>query len=283
MTALDDAPARESVRWVDDDAAPQKHPQPGVAVWRQRLESSNAVRLAVLVTLLVTVGAATGLTASLMLPVEHAARAEVQYNLSESAAGGDLLREDRRLTTQLVTITSRVILEPVAAGTGMTPEKLASHVFTKVVDDSEVIEIEVRGASPAEAMRTLSLVVDRYVGVANTGWQDPVRLFVDLQLRDVQRQLKFPPTPGETAEMTQAVRAALTERQRYLLELQRQLESGMADAAQTSPPARLLVPPYAVDEPVATSPRFAALAGAAAGLVVATMVVLFIVRHRMGR
>lgn len=282
MTAVDDAPVRASAPARHRDVAAKNQMPPDLSGWREWLEFGKVVRLAVLVTLLVTVGAGTGLSASLMLPAQYAARAEVQYNLSGSASGGDLLREDRRLTTQLVTITSRVVLGPVASGSRMTPEQLARHVSTEVLGDSEVIEIEVRSSSPKEAMRTLSRVVDRYVAVANTGWQDPIRVFVDAQLREVQRQLKLPPAPGETPQATQASRAALDERDRYLLGLQSQLESRIENSSQASPPAHLLVPPYAVAEPVAPSPRFAALAGAAAGLVIAAMVVLFIVRHRMG-
>ncbi|MGV0852277.1 hypothetical protein [Mycolicibacterium phlei] len=249
---------------------------------RERRTAALVVRMVVLTVLLTALGGAAGLLATLLTPPQYAARAEVHYDLAQSGSTGDLLREDRRLTTQLATVGSRVVLAPIAAGRGQTPEDLARDVSARVLDNSEIIEIEVRDPSPREAVRTLSKVLDRYLALANTGWQDPVRTFVNGQLREVQRQLRTLPPPNDEAfPQRAATAAALGEQERYLISLQGALEAGTAGEPPSHPPARLLVPPFAVAEPVSPSPVFTTVAGGLAGLAVATVVVLAILRIRL--
>ena len=100
-----------------DTAAPARH--------RPAVSAAN-LRLAVLSVVIVVVGAGAGCIVSLLLPKQYAARAEIQYSLSQ-AMPNELLREDRRLTTQLVLLRSRVVLGPVASANGMTPEDLAKE------------------------------------------------------------------------------------------------------------------------------------------------------------
>ena len=94
-----------AVRAPVETAAPARH--------RPVVSAAN-LRLAVVAVMIVVVGAGAGCIVSLLLPTQYAARAELQYNLSQ-AMPNELLREDRRLTTQLVLLRSRVVLGPVAS------------------------------------------------------------------------------------------------------------------------------------------------------------------------
>ena len=126
----------------------------GSARHRKVALSAN-VRLAVLAVMIVVVGAGAGYIGSLLLPKQYAARAEIQYNLSQSVPN-ELLREDRTLTTQLVLLRSRDVLGPVAAENGMRPEDLAKDVSAKVVNNSEIIEVEVRDRTREQAKALLT-------------------------------------------------------------------------------------------------------------------------------
>ena len=135
-------------------------------------------RLAVLFIMIVVIGAAAGGITSLVLPKQYAARAEIQYNLSQ-AVPNELLREDRRLTTQLVLLRSRVVLAPVASSNGMTPEDLAKDVSADVVEGSEIIEVQLRDRTRERAQMLLTAVIARYLTEANKGWEDPVRAYLE--------------------------------------------------------------------------------------------------------
>ena len=76
-----------------------------------RTVGESSVRLVAIAVVIVLVGAGAGLIGSFLIPKEYAARAEITYHLMESQPN-ELLREDRRLTTQLVLLGSRVVLPP---------------------------------------------------------------------------------------------------------------------------------------------------------------------------
>jgi capsular polysaccharide biosynthesis protein len=125
------------------------------------------LRLALLAVVIVMVGACAGYFGSLLLPEQYAARAELWYHLSRSQPN-ELLREDRILTTQLVMLQSQTVLEPLAHDHGMRPEDLRENVSAKVVDNSEIIEIEVRERRPERAQTLLDGLLDRYLAIANS-------------------------------------------------------------------------------------------------------------------
>ena len=104
----------------------------------------------------------------------------------------ELLREDRRLTTQLVLLRSRVVLGPVASDNGMTPEDLAKNVSADVVNNSEIIEVEVRDRTRQRAQMLLTSIIAQYLTLANSDSQDPVRSYLESQLSEVRKQLQAP-------------------------------------------------------------------------------------------
>ncbi|HET6731209.1 hypothetical protein [Mycobacterium sp.] len=243
------------------------------------------VRLVMLAVLIVAVGAGAGFIGALLLPKEYAARAELKYSLSESMPNA-LLREDRQLITQQVLLEGRGVLAPVAFDNGMRPEDLAENVSAKVVDNSEIIEVEVRDRTRERAHMLLTAVVARYLIVANSNWQDPVRSYVEselgpvrsyleFQLGEVQKQLQLATLPPENA-------AELTRRADTLRGLLGPLQlKPVGPDSPSAPPAEVLTEPYPVAEQAFPKPRFAAAAGGAAALVVAAFVVLLVARNRL--
>lgn len=244
--------------------------------------SAGNLRLLLLLVSIIVVGAAAGFVGSLFLPKQFAARAELQYNLSNSVPN-ELLREDRTLTTQLVLLTSRAVLAPVASANGMTPEDLAKHVSAEVLDSSEIIRVEVRDRTRERAQKLLTGVVGRYLTVANNNWQDPVRAYQENQLRDQQSQLDDVRKQLQVSGAAGQDTAALIQREQVLRTqldwLQSQLSTGPTSAAE--PPARVVTGPYQVVDQVWPRPLLAAAAGAAAAVVVAGFVVLIAARRRL--
>ncbi|KRE32496.1 hypothetical protein ASG82_23685 [Mycobacterium sp. Soil538] len=224
---------------------------------------------------MVFVGAGAGGLGSLLLPSQYASRAEVQYRVPQPESG-DLLREDRRLTTQLVLLRSKVVLGPVASDAGMTPEDLAENVSANVVDNSEIIEVEVRDRTRVRAQMLLTGIIARYLALANEDWQDPVRSYLESQLSEVQERRGAPDVSAvaatELAQREQALRSLLDSVR---------LKQPISPESPWGPPARALVDPYPVAAQVGPTPLFAAAAGATMALVVAAFVVLLIVRRRL--
>lgn len=250
--------------------------RPSVAAAGQTRHRRRAnLGLSVLFMLIVAVGAGSGFFGSLHLPKQYAARAELHYSLSQAPAS-DLLREDRTLTTQLILLRSRVVLGPVASDSGMTPEDLADNVSAKVVDSSEIIQVEVRDRTRERAEALLAGVVAQYLNLANSDWKDPVRSYLEFQLNEVRKQLQAPGVPVENATALAQQEAVL----RGLLDFPPPMPPDSPEFA-SAPPASELVAPYAVPAPVSPTPMFAAAAGGTTGFVIAAFVVLLVVRRRL--
>ena len=255
-----------AVRAPVETAAPARH--------RPVVSAAN-LRLAVVAVMIVVVGASAGCIISLLLPKQYAARAEIQYNLSQ-AMPNELLREDRRLTTQLVLLRSRVVLGPVASDNGMTPEDLAKNVSADVVNNSEIIEVEVRDRTRQRAQMLLTSIIAQYLTLANSDSQDPVRSYLESQLSEVRKQLQAPEVSASDA-------TRLAQREKALLGLlaTSPAKQPISPQSPSGPPARVLAGPYPVAEPVGLTPLFAAAAGATTAFVVAAVVVLLVARRRL--
>jgi hypothetical protein len=289
--------SRQPRTTADPDAAPAAAesaadgtgPSPGgvrtdntdVGHHRETPVLSTLLRLAVLFSLVVAVGAAVGFYGSALVPKEYAARAELQYKLSKSVPN-ELLREDRTLTTQKVLLHSRVVLAPVAKENRVAPEDLAKNISADVVANSEIIEVELRDRSPERAQRLLTAVVDRYLVEANRDWQDPVRAYIEAQIAGLEDQLRVVQgqlRPGISPERG----AELIKRQQDLTDLVVHFREALSNPSESmsQPPARMLIAPYSIAEPVRPRPLLNAAAGAAAAFVLAAFVVLVIARRRL--
>jgi hypothetical protein len=233
------------------------------------------IGVAMLCVLIVVVGGSAGYIASLHMPKQYVARAELHYSLAH-AEPNELLREDRTLTTQLVLLRSRAVLWPVAAENGLTPEYLEKSVSAKVVDASEIIEVEVRDARRERAQQLLTSIVGRYIAMANSDAKDPVRSYLEDQLRAVRMQRN-----DVAAARSSATSTALAERERFLVGLLNELKPSATPESLSWPPAQVLTPPYLLAGYAGPTPVFAAAAGGTIGLVVAAFVVLFVAQRRL--
>lgn len=218
-----------------------------------------------------TLAVASNMSASRKTPI-YAARAEITYSLDDERTPG-LLRQDRRLSTQLVMISGRTVLGPVADELGLDWEELAEAVSAEVVDDSEVIRIEVQASDPDAARRVIDVVVDEYLEQAAVEVSSEQRALIQDQLTAAE---------ARRAEITAALAGAELQRfgvpvnaQQLLAEntsllgqidrLKGQLTA--VDLAQIDDqPAQLLTPPYVLDEPVEPRVKRSTAIGAAVGL-----------------
>ena len=158
--------------------------------------------------MIVLLGAAAGFVASLQFPVQYAARAELVYLIGQEEPTG-FLREDRNLTTQVILLRSRSVLEPVAATEGLTVKGL-DEFQVELVEGSEVIRLEVRDESREAGQAILTQIIDRYTTVSRDIAPAETRAYLQTQLEEVRRRLAEPSLEGSE-------RGALTERETTLL------------------------------------------------------------------
>lgn len=227
--------------------------------------------LALLAVLLVVAGAGAGFGIGTLLPERYAARADVLYLLTREQPTG-FLREDRNLSTQLVLLTSRTVLGPVSAGSGVPVEDLAESLQASVLEESEVISIEFRDADPDRATRVLDAIVTQYLAVSNNDERSDVRGYLETELATVLDRI-------EAARTDSALGAELSP----LVDREQQLRSRLDElniSDLAGPGARVLVPPYADVDPVSPRPLVTAATGALTALLVAALGLLLVVRRR---
>lgn len=214
----------------------------------------RAVRLSLLAVVIVVLGAAAGFVAALQFPAQYAARAELVYLIGQEEPTG-FLREDRNLTTQVLLLSSRSVLEPVAATAGLTVKRLEDKFHVELVEGSEVIRLEVRDESREAGQAILTRIIDRYTTVSRDVAPSETRAYLQTQLDDVRSRLAQPRLDGSE-------RGALTERETALLA---QVDSLNLAGAQV----KVVVPPYSAPDPVSPQPWLAGAAGALVGILVA--------------
>lgn len=231
------------------------------------------VTAGLLTVLLVVLGTGVGFGISLLLPTQYAARADLVYLLTREQPTG-FLREDRNLSTQLVLLTSRTVLGPVADRSGIPVEDLADALTVSVVEESEVIALELRDGDPDRAGDVLDAIVDRYLAVSNNDERSAVRDYLDGELRTVLQRID----EVRAAQDPSGELGPLVDREQQLRT--RLDELNLSDLA--GPGARVLVAPYVVPDPVSPQPVVAAVTGGLAALLVAALAVALLVRRATG-
>jgi len=196
---------------------------------RPSLTSQQQVRLTLVSGIMVVLGLALGLIATIVLPHVYAAQTTIRYNLGENANDDP----DRTLSTQTVLITGRDVLQPVADSTGVPVDYLLNNVTATVVPNSEIVQIQVDHPDRTSGIQLADAVAKRYLQVAN-GTGD--RGQVQAQLDNAQRQLANPATPPDQ----------VADLQSQVADLQGQL----ADSATSSSLATIVAPAYSLDSPV---------------------------------
>jgi hypothetical protein len=267
----DIAEHRSSAETYEDSSAVAPATDRPLHRQERRAAGFGLVLLSVVIGVLGGVG---GYYGSQLMSPQYAARAEIQYRLA-GAEPNDVIREDRKLGTQVVLMRSRAVLAEVAVQNGMTPDALADKLSAKLVENSEIIDVELRDRTPERAQELLTAVIDSYLAVSNANWHDPVIAYVQFQLAAVQSRLQAPGISPEDA-------TRLTGIAQFLGDLLGHLEQGPPDGVESwpVPPAEVLTDPYPVATQVSPRPILAAAAGAATAAVVAAVVVLLVVRRR---
>lgn len=246
-------------------------------------------RLFAFLLAMVLLGAAAGYGGALLWPKEYAARAEILYEISTEKPTG-FLREDRSLTTQLVTLRSRQVLAPVANANGLPVEQLGKQVTISLLDSSEIIQVEARAADRDTAENLTRSIVDRYRQVVLAEDGSEASGYLNTQLNQVQGELAKARTELERQRVQQASGSigtselasaeaqvqGLSDREQNL---RRQLDE-LTVAGMDAPRTEVVVPPYGVADPVSPRPAFAAASGALAAFVVAALTVVVIVHRR---
>ncbi|MFB9386765.1 hypothetical protein ACFFTK_26755 [Pseudonocardia petroleophila] len=252
---------------TDDDRAPTPpdRTRPTRRVW---------TTFALFTVVLVVAATSAGYGIGALLPTRYAAHADVLYALTREQPTG-FLREDRNLSTQLVLLTSRTVLGPVASQTGVPVEDLAEALTTTVVEESEVIQIEFRDTDPEVATRILDAIVTQYLAVSNNDARADVRGYIEGQLTEVLDRIAQARTDADRQDEL----APLVAREQ---QLRTQLdEIALSDLA--GPGARVLVPPYAEVDPVSTGPLVTAATGGLTALLVAALALAVMVRRQIRR
>lgn len=231
------------------------------------------LRLVLVAVLIIVLGAGSGFVGAGLVTPQYAAHSDVLYMLTREQPTG-FLREDRNLSTQLVVLTSRRVLDPVAVAHGIGVEELAARITPTVVQESEVINIELRDPDPAEAQSLLDDVLSSYIDTSNNGTRSEVQDYLNGQLTEITKRLAAVTSDpvGRAAE-----RAPLVDREQQLRSQLDELQ--LADLA--GPAAQVLVPPYTDPLPVYPQQGFAAVAGALTGLVLALIAVAVLARRRL--
>lgn len=244
-------------------------------------------RLVMLALTIILVGVAAGLAGALVLPKTYGARAEVLYSIGQDQ-GGDPLKQDRQLSTQLVLLKSPRLLGDIARKQGQQVKDVDKLVTVAVKDNSNVIEVEADGPSKLAAMQTLQAVMDGYLALASqpTG----ATRYLETQLADAQTNTQTLQT--RVTQLTSAVlagtatqaslndaRVQLTAAQDQEKAIQNQINQAKL-RGEGGPPVQLLTPPYSLPDVVFPQPLVAAGTGALVGVIVAGAVVALGTRRR---
>src|SRR5882757_693428 len=145
-------------------AGPRFAPQPPP---RRRLTGGQRSKLVLLTVVLAVIGAVLGFMAAAVLPSQYAARTTIQYNIAGENTG-DFLKTDRNLTTQVVLLTSRNVLAPVASANGVSVDALTRQVSATILSSSDIIQLQVKSSDPTTATTLANAIAKQYLTVANS-------------------------------------------------------------------------------------------------------------------
>jgi hypothetical protein len=215
----------------------------------------------------------------------HAARSEVVYELEAAQPSGNL-RQDRHLTTQLVTIRSQAVLDPVAQDNGLTFEDLSEKLDASVVENSEVVRIEVHDQSAARARTLTEGITREYLAQAPPDQAAEARRYLEGELAALdERQQALAarvaemraaaPTSPELTQATVEMQVMLAQRS----DLQSRLEEVTVEEIR-QPRILEITDAYTLPDPVSDSPWRTAALGAVAGVVVAAVSIAVLARRR---
>jgi capsular polysaccharide biosynthesis protein len=223
----------------------------------------------------------------------YGSRSEILYPISAEIASGGFLRTDRTLQTQLETIKSRTVLQPVATKYDMSFDDLSKQVVASVLSDSEVIRIEIDDASQERAQQMVGDVAKEYLKVAVADTNVNVAKQLQLQITELQGQqeeltgrlaeaqsarLASADPDNPSAQETQ-IQAQLDSVNSRITDAQTELDRNAVEEVEARGVEELTAP-YDIGK-VAPKPMRAGIAGALAGMMIAAGVVVLLIRRRL--
>ena len=254
---------------------------------RAALPRRTVIAIAAWVVALMFIAAGGAYLVANRATAQYGARSEIYYQLTQQQPTG-FLRQDRTLSTQLVALTSREVLAPVAAANGMTVDELAKHVHTSVLEDSEVLRIEVDDPSRTRAQALAGAIVTEYLKGARNDSQAEAVTYLRDQIAKIDGQESLLRTrlnqlSSNTITPTQQqIQSQLDSLQNQRNSLQSQLDTTTVEQLN-QPRIEQLTQPYVLNDPVSPKPLRAAAAGALAELLVAAAFVTWWLSRRLTR
>jgi uncharacterized protein involved in exopolysaccharide biosynthesis len=225
-------------------------------------------------------------------PTVYAARSEVLYEISQERPTG-FLREDRSLTTQLALMRSRSVLNSVATSTGMQVEDIEAALTVELVGgSSEIIRVEAQDESSVKALAIVTAVIDRYLTVTREqGTNDALTYLQDARdrvtaeiagKRSEINQFALPSTGTATDPRLAAAQAELTSLLSRSDSLSTDIDK-LTVGQRTQQRIEVLVPAYALADPVGPRPLLATAGAGLTAALIAAFVVAFLGRRRASR
>ncbi|MDQ4011535.1 MAG: hypothetical protein M3228_12780 [Actinomycetota bacterium] len=280
--------SQEQPASVDDVTPPKRPPIRTEAAPNPGGGGGVTGRLILVALILILLGTGAGLAGALALPKTYGARAEILYPIGQNQQGGDPLRQERQLSTQLVFLKSRAVLGPIAQKQGMQFKELDENLSVEVLQDSEVIQVEAHGATKEAARQTLQAVMDGYLALAD----QPSGVPRNLETQLVATRANTARLQTQVEQLTAGVLAgtatqtALNDARTELIasvDREKAIQVRIDEinlTGRSGPNAQLLTPPYVLADPVSPQPLIAAGTGALVGLLVAGGVVAMGARRR---
>jgi hypothetical protein len=259
---------------------------------RGPVRQRQLLRLGTIGVAITFVGLIIGYVVGRSGPTVYAARSEVFYEISQERPTG-FLREDRSLTTQLALMRSRSVLDSVATTTGMRVEDIEAAITVGLVGgSSEIIRVEAQDPSKAKALAIVTAVIDRYLTVTREqGTKEALnylqeardRVTADIAGKRSEINLFAAPSTGTVVDprlaAAQAELASLLSRSDSLSTDIDKLAVGQ----RTQQRIEVLVPAYALKDPVGPRPLLATAGAGLTAALIAAFVVAFLGRRRASR
>jgi len=218
-------------------------------------------------------------------PAQYGARSEIVYPISSPAASGGFLRNDIHLATEIVTMESRQILEPIATKFHLTIDQLGKKMSASVLSNSEVIRVQVNDHSPAVAKALVGAIVTAYLQQLpneDLNLQKTLHTSLDTanaavaSINDQLGRLGGTGTSPAAVALQANLQSALDNRNA----LQNQFNTAVANAAAT-PHVQQLTQPYLLNGKVSPKPVQTAIAGFLLGLMLAAGVIVLMIRRML--
>jgi capsular polysaccharide biosynthesis protein len=252
-----------------------------IAGQRTQPSVKRVILVSLLALLIIAVAAGAAYVVADRMDKSYAARAQLQLIIPTDGSADSA---SRSLVSQALAVRSRSVLDRTAKATNLSTDELDKRVKSRVLPDSEIIEVDVEDHDPATALTILNQLLSDYLAPAAPQPDSPAAAFitsqiaaVDQQIADVDRRLAALPANSNSRESLQLAteRAGLLARRDVLLQNSLELSIRKLSAAEVA----LLAAPYVLEDPVSPQPIRAAVLAAAVGSIIAASAAYLILRR----